>query len=102
MKRYLQPVFLLVPAGLIAGLAASATLIETEPAFLGWVLGSGLGLMGGAFFAAIASGEQLVSGPAPKRGSVGSAPWLDARTASEDDENTPSNQREQREQREQC
>ena len=38
--------------------------------------------MGGAFVAAIMSGDQLVSGPAPKRGTVGSAPWLNARPAS--------------------
>jgi len=86
MKPRLQPTLLLIPAGLMVGLAASATVLETDPGFLGWVLGSGLGLMGGAFLAAITSGDQLVSGPAPKRGSVGSAPWLDASNVDPDED----------------
>ena len=76
MKQYLQPSLLPVPLGLLIGVIASATLIDTQPAVLGWVLGIGLGLMGGAFLAAISSGDQIVSGPAPKRGSVSDAPWL--------------------------
>lgn len=90
MKRYLQPSLLMIVAGLAAGLTASATIIQTDPAFLGWVLGVGLGLMGGALLAAITSGEQVVSGPAAKRGSVSSAPWLDARqTPGSEAEETP-------------
>lgn len=80
MKRRLP--LLSIPIGLALGLVTAATVIETSPAALGWVLGAGLGLMGGAFVAAIVSGDQLVSGPAPKRGTVGSAPWLNERPAS--------------------
>jgi hypothetical protein len=78
MKRYLKPTQLIILAGLAVGLLAAATVLEIRPGILGWVLGAGLGLMGGAFVAAIMSGDQLVSGPAPKRGSVASAPWLTA------------------------
>ena len=87
MKSSLQPGLLLIPIGVVVGLIAAATVIETEPAFLGWIMGTGLGLMGGSFLAAITSGEQLVSGPAPKRGGVGAAaPWLDASRAEEAEE----------------
>lgn len=83
MRRYLQWGLLPIPLGLFIGIGLSATVIETSPAILGWVLGIGLGLMGGSFLAAIASGDALVSGPAPKRGSTSDAPWLNP--PSEDD-----------------
>lgn len=76
MSRYFQLSLLPVPLGLLIGLLVAATIVETSPAILGWVLCIGLGLMGGAFLAAIANGDALVSGPAPKRGSVSDAPWL--------------------------
>ncbi len=76
MRRYLQPSLLPVPIGLLIGIIAAATVVETQPAILGWVLCIGLGLMGGAFIAGLASGDAMVSGPAPKRGSTGDAPWL--------------------------
>lgn len=83
MNRYFQLALLPVPLGLAIGLLLAATVVHTTPAILGWVLCTGLGLMGGAFLAAVASGDTLVSGPAPKRGSVSDAPWLN--TPSEDE-----------------
>lgn len=76
MRRYFQFSLLPVPLGLIIGVLVAATVVNTQPAFLGWALCIGLGLMGGSFLAAVASGDALVSGPAPKRGSAGEAPWL--------------------------
>lgn len=81
MRRYLQPALFMILVGLVVGGVAAATVIKTEPAILGWALGLGLGLMGGALLAAITSGDQIVSGPAPRRGTVASAPWLDAQDA---------------------
>ncbi|MEX1022388.1 MAG: hypothetical protein WD058_04490 [Dehalococcoidia bacterium] len=86
MRRYLQPALLPIPIGLLIGVIAAATIIDTDPPALGWFLGVGLGLMGGAFLAAIASGDALVSGPRSEggRGARGgrgrrrsAAPWLD-------------------------
>lgn len=76
MRRFLQPSLLPIPLGLVIGIAAAATLVETQPSILGWVLCIGLGLMGGAFIAGLASGDAMVSGPAPRRGRS-EAPWLD-------------------------
>jgi len=84
MRRYLQPSLLPVPLGLLIGVALAATVVNTQPAILGWVLCVGLGLMGGALIAGLASGDAMVSGPAPKRGSTGDAPWLNP--SPEDDE----------------
>ena len=77
MRRFLQPSLLPIPLGLIIGITAAATVVETQPAILGWVLCIGLGLMGGAFIAGLASGDAMVSGPAPRRGGRSEAPWLD-------------------------
>ncbi len=79
MSRYLQPGLFPIALGLLIGIIAAAALLDTEPAFLGWFLGIGLGLMGGAFLAAIASGDSLVSGPSTGRSRRGrsAAPWLD-------------------------
>lgn len=82
MTRYFQLALLPVPLGLMIGILAAATVVSTDPAVLGWVLCPGLGLMGGAFLAALASGDALVSGPAPKSGRSGrvsDAPWLNRR-----------------------
>lgn len=76
MSRYFQLSLLPVPLGLLIGVLVAATVVDTQPAVLGWVLCVGLGLMGGSFLAAVASGDALVSGPAPKRGSTSDAPWL--------------------------
>ncbi len=82
MNRYLQLSLLPVPLGLLIGVLAAATIVDRGP--VGWALCLGLGLMGGAFLAAVASGDALVSGPAPRRGSTSDAPWLSP--PSEDDE----------------
>lgn len=76
MSRYPNRALIPILIGLAAGLVVSALFIETRPAFLGWLFGIGLGLMGGAFVAAITSGDSLVSGPAPRRRER-EAPWLD-------------------------
>ncbi len=53
---------LFVVGGLAAGIAAGVLLLDTDPAAMGWLLGAGSGLAGGAFIAAMVSGEQLASG----------------------------------------
>lgn len=60
MKPGLHHLF--VFGGLALGLTAGIFLIESEPAFLGWLFGSGAGLAGGAFAAALTSGEQIAGG----------------------------------------
>lgn len=69
---------LLVLLGVAIGVIA-ATLIETEPRYLGWLFAIGSGLAGGAFLAAIFSGDALASGPAPRagRGTRGRPAWFD-------------------------
>jgi len=69
---------ILVFAGLAAGLFV-ATLIDTEPRYIGWLLSVGGGLAGGAFLAAILTGDALASGPAPRsgRGTRGRPAWFD-------------------------
>ncbi len=47
-----------VVVGLIAGLV-TATYVETEPRYIGWLFAVGGGLGGGAFLAAIMSGDAL-------------------------------------------
>ena len=63
MTRYLRPPRIFVLVGLTTGLLIGALVIEMRPAVLGWFFGAGLGLMGGAFVAALVSGDQLISGP---------------------------------------
>lgn len=48
------------------GLAVGGFVWEIEPRALGWLFGLGMGLLGGSFVAAIASGTALASG-GPKR-----------------------------------
>ncbi|MEI7925403.1 MAG: hypothetical protein WCI61_04325 [Chloroflexota bacterium] len=69
---------LLVLLGLIVG-GYVATIIDTEPRYLGWLFAVGGGLAGGAFLAAILSGDALASGPAPRsgRGTRGRPAWFD-------------------------
>ena len=74
----LRPMLLLVLLGLIVG-GYVATIIDTEPRYLGWLFAIGGGLAGGAFLAAILSGDALASGPAPRsgRGTRGRPAWFD-------------------------
>jgi hypothetical protein len=69
---------LLVLTGLAVGLFV-ATVIDTDPAYLGWLFAVGGGLAGGAFLAAISSGDALASGPPPSRGrgTRGRPAWFD-------------------------
>lgn len=53
---------LFVFGGLTLGLAAGIFLVDTSPAFFGWLFGGGAGLAGGAFAAAIVTGEELAGG----------------------------------------
>lgn len=56
----------IVAAGAIAGVVLGSVVWHTDPAFLGWVFGLGVGLLGGAFAAAVTSGTALAGG-GPKR-----------------------------------
>ena len=62
MRRYLRPHYLLVIGGTAIGLAIGIFLIDIQPAIIGWIVGGGLGLSGGAYVAAVTSGEPLVGG----------------------------------------
>lgn len=62
MRRYLRPHYLWVIGGMAIGLAIGVFVVNAEPAILGWAIGGGLGLSGGAYLAAITSGEPLVGG----------------------------------------
>ncbi|MGE3856843.1 MAG: hypothetical protein AB7G21_07785 [Dehalococcoidia bacterium] len=76
----------LVLLGLTAGIIVG-TLVETEPRYVGWLFALGGGLAGGAFLAAILSGDALASGPAPRagRGARGRPAWFDE----DEDASTP-------------
>lgn len=82
MRLRLHHVLVLI--GLAAGFGVG-TLLDTEPAYIGWLFSVGGGLAGGAFLAAILSGDALASGAAPqaRRGARGRPAWFD-----EDDERT--------------
>lgn len=67
MRRYLRLYYLLVVGGLMAGLAVGIFVIDFEPAIVGWVVGAGVGLTGGAYLAAITSGEPLAGGGTERR-----------------------------------
>lgn len=62
MRRYLRPHHLIVYAGAAIGILAGGVVWETDPKFLGWIFGLGLGLLGGAFVAAVTSGTALAAG----------------------------------------
>ena len=70
MRRYLRPHYLVVVGGLVIGLAIGIFVVDTSPAVIGWIVCGGLGLSGGAYIAAITSGEPLVGG-----GRGGSTNW---------------------------
>jgi len=62
----MKPHHLIVGLGAVLGIVVGGFVWQTEPALLGWVFGLGLGLLGGAFIAAVTSGTALASG-GPKR-----------------------------------
>lgn len=57
---------LIVGLGAFIGVFVGSAVWHTEPAFLGWIFGLGMGLLGGAFVSAIASGTALAGG-GPRR-----------------------------------
>ncbi len=61
MGRYLRPHQLIVYAGAAIGVLAGSVIWETDPRLLGWIFGLGLGLLGGAFVAAVTSGTALAT-----------------------------------------
>lgn len=86
MSRFLRTHYLIVFGGLVLGLAVGIWVIDFEPAFVGWIIGGGVGLSGGAYVAAISSGEPLAGGGADQR-----AAWtLDQLYGSEDKPAAPS------------
>ncbi len=80
MSRRSLPALAPIVIGPILGIIAALTIIDTNPAVLGWLFGIGIGLMGGAFIAALVSGEALIAGPSAgrTRGRERAAvPWLE-------------------------
>ena len=53
---------LIVGVGAVLGLIVGSLVWQTDPAFLGWVFGLGLGLIGGAFVVAVTNGTGITSG----------------------------------------
>jgi len=68
MRHYLRAHYLLVFGGVALGLAIGIFVIDYDPAFVGWIVGAGIGLSAGAYVAAISSGEPLVGGSGRDRG----------------------------------
>ena len=62
----MKPHHLIVGLGAVLGIIVGGFVWQTEPALLGWVFGLGLGLLGGAFIAAVTSGTALASGGAKR------------------------------------
>lgn len=67
MPNLFRPHYLIVFGGFIIGLLFGVFVLDTSPAIAGWLFGAGAGTTGGAFVAAIASGEQIIGGPAASR-----------------------------------
>jgi hypothetical protein len=67
VRRYLRSHFLLVFGGTAIGLTVGIFVIDVQPAFIGWLVGGGIGLSGGAYLAAITSGEPLAGGGSTPR-----------------------------------
>lgn len=82
MTRYLHPALAPIFVGPLLGIVAALTIIDTNPAVLGWLFGIGIGLMGGAFLAALISGDALIAGPSAGRSGARQsiAPWLEQET----------------------
>ena len=79
---------LFVVLGVAIGVVV-ATFVETDPRYLGWLFAIGSGLAGGAFLAALVSGDALASGPAPRGGRRGAPTrpaWFDD---PDEDDSTP-------------
>ncbi|GMU39182.1 MAG: hypothetical protein AMXMBFR23_00480 [Chloroflexota bacterium] len=77
----------IIGVSVIAGVLFGVFVFQTDPAVLGWVFGLGMGLLGGAFIAAVTSGEAIAGsgeGPRSRRGRRSAAPWL------EDDDDGPA------------
>ncbi len=68
MLRFLRPHHLLVFGGVAIGLAVGIFVIDFQPAFVGWIVGGGIGLSAGAYIAAISSGEPLAGSGREQRG----------------------------------
>lgn len=70
----------IIGVSVVAGILFGVFVFKTEPAVLGWVFGLGMGLLGGAFLAAVTSGEAVAGGgegPRSRRGRRNAAPWLE-------------------------
>jgi hypothetical protein len=67
MRRYLRLHYLFVIGGIVLGLTIGIFVIDFEPAFVAWILGGGIGLSGGAYLAAITSGEPLAGKASEQR-----------------------------------
>ncbi len=74
MSRYLAPHTFIIAAGLVVGVLFGVFVMQTPTPIFGLLFGAGMGLLGGAFVAAIASGQQLISGPRPNPRDL---EWLD-------------------------
>ncbi|MDA0366373.1 MAG: hypothetical protein O3B31_03380 [Chloroflexi bacterium] len=68
MRSLFRPHVLVVIGGFAIGLAFGIFVMDTQPPIFGWLFGAGAGIVGGTFIAAIASGQQIISGPAPPGG----------------------------------
>ena len=67
---------------MVIGVVVGDVVLNTSPAVIGWVFGLGMGLLGGAFVAAITSGEAIAGsgstgGGSAHRGRRSAAPWLE-------------------------
>jgi hypothetical protein len=76
----------IILVGVALGLAVGLFVFDTEPPVLGWLFGLGMGLSGGAFIAAVTSGEAIAGGGDAGGGGTGrrrsrrsAAPWLEER-----------------------
>ena len=67
LQRALIGPYILVFGGLLIGLLVGVFVVDADPPLLGWLFGAGAGLAGGAFVAALASGEQLLGGGRPRQ-----------------------------------
>lgn len=77
---------LIILAGIALGLAVGLFVFDTEPPVLGWLFGLGMGLSGGAFIAAVTSGEAIAGGgdaggdgTGRRRSRRSATPWLEER-----------------------
>jgi hypothetical protein len=71
MMGYLSPHHLIVYGGTALGTLAGVFIFDVEPAVMGWLFGAGAGMAGGAFVAAVSTGDTLASGPSRARRASG-------------------------------